>query len=305
MPPSTKRSAGNRAAMRRTVSGATAFMSAKTGPSAPIRPASSAAKPSAAAGGMIDSTRSDSAATASSEPTSSKPAASASPRVLSLRPERSVTMRSPLHSRRARPTPCPISPGLSMPTVFKVACRIRLFPPAPRSGKFRGKREEGHPHEGRRSDFGNPEARRHRNHHRLPGEPCARICRASRYPPDHRPAGTGRPAHGGCHLAHDLRRHDRRLRHAARSRFGERLWRHRPGLRRVGPAAGDADGLPAPDCAYPSELQLDPGDEAHRQIDGADHLGRRNRQCDAPGLHPPAQRARRPGGGGSARRPHE
>ena len=67
------------------------------------------------------------------------------------------------------------------------------------------------------------------------------------------------------------------------------------------PAAGDADGLSAPDRPYPPELQLDPGDEAHRQIDGADYLGRRNRQCDAPRLHPPAQRARRAGRGGSPR----
>ena len=74
-------------------------------------------------------------------------------------------------------------------------------------------------------------------------------------PPHHRSPGTRRPAHGRCHLAAQFRPQHRRLLHAARTGHRERLWRRRAMLRRIGPGAGVADGLPAAPVADQPELQ--------------------------------------------------
>ena len=65
----------------------------------------------------------------------------------------------------------------------------------------------------------------------------------------------------GLHMADAMSRltsgdEDRGVRDAARPRRGERVRRHRPGLRRRRAAAGAADGLSAPHRACPAELQL-------------------------------------------------
>ena len=85
--------------------------------------------------------------------------------------------------------------------------------------------------------------RRDRGDHEARGNPhhpaairstiCIEHAASGGHPPDHRAPGAHRPAHGRRDLPPQLRAQDRRLLHAARPGHRERLWRHRPGLRRI------------------------------------------------------------------------
>ena len=90
-----------------------------------------------------------------------------------------------------------------------------------------------------------------------PRQPSDRALRRGRHPPDHRAPGAHRPAHGRRHVAPDHGPQDGRVLHAERPGLGERLWRRRPGLRRIGAAAGHPGGLSAPHRPRAAQLQLD------------------------------------------------
>ena len=144
-------------------------------------------------------------------------------------------------------------------------------------------------------------ARGDRDPLRLPRQPPAGIRRRRGHPPDHRAPGAYRPAHGRRDLPRHLRQEDRRLLHAARPRQRERLWRRRPGLQRVGPAAGDPARLSAPHRRHRSELQRVTRDARRvEDLRARDRAGR-DRQRPAPRLQQPAQRPQR---SGDRRDPH-
>lgn len=100
------------------VIGEIALQSAYVGlaPVSSIAAATFRAWASATSGGTIDRIKPASATTFLTEPTSLRPADAASPRVDAERPSSAVITSYPL-ARRAFPTPCPMSPGISMPAV--------------------------------------------------------------------------------------------------------------------------------------------------------------------------------------------
>ena len=154
-------------------------------------------------------------------------------------------------------------------------------------------REQGN--ESRRGDRGDPQARRRRDHLRLSGQPHPGIRGARRHTADHRAPGADRPAHGRRALAPDQRAEARRVRDAARPRRRERVRRRRAGLRRGGADPGAASGLSPPDRLRGAELQFRPQHARRHQIRRADPFRRRDPEHLPARVHPPEERARRPG----------
>ena len=147
--------------------------------------------------------------------------------------------------------------------------------------------------EDRAGDRRNSEEGRRRISLRLSGQPSDRGLRRGRHPPDHRAPGAHRPAHGRRHVAPDQGPQDGRVLHAERPGLGERLWRRRPGVRRIGAAAGHPGRAirAASRTCRPTSTRRSTMAHVAKHAEPIT-IGQGDRQHHAPGLQPAAQRPR-------------
>ena len=149
-------------------------------------------------------------------------------------------------------------------------------------------------HESGRRDRRDPQARGSRHAHRVPGEPHPRARGAGGHPARHRPPGADRAPHGGRDGEAELGGTDRGVRDAARAGGGERVRRHRAGVRRVGPDPGHADGLRTGHRPRAPQLQLDRRLPPGHQVVRAGVERGRDPERAPPRLYPAPERPARP-----------